>query len=201
MFAAISTTGPAIGVHEPWEIGLIEHRLDGSRHTHQFFVPPATMANADPSVLRRHGYHERTAVFSNKLSLVADDADPLPKAPQTWTTSSKAAGDVARVTAGAHIIASGVWFVTGMLDRFLRCNHRAPSWSSFVDVDSLAAGYLLQWKQNHQSSIGDHPIASLPWSAELMGSWLGIHFDDAQAAVDRAAWVRRMFETIVGEKS
>ncbi|MCU1679248.1 MAG: hypothetical protein JWM93_4006 [Frankiales bacterium] len=187
VFAAISTTGPSIAAHDVWEISLIERRGDGSEHEHNFFIPPAHLAAADPAALHSSQFHERTSTIVDRR-----DADLTPKRTVAWTASRTAAEKVARHTAAAHIVASAIAFTAGMLDHFLRVNLQAPSWQQPVDVDVLVAGHLAGRRSVAGTEL--HGLPPLPWRAEE----LAVAPPRPVEGIARARWIRDLYDYVTG---
>ena len=162
VFVDTETTGlyPALG-HRPWEIALVTPSEDEF-----LYYPKVDLAVADPMALSIGGYYTREHDY--------------PDADNHWI-----AAEIARRTAGKHIVGAVPSFDTAMLDPFLRENGYAPAWHyHLVDVEALAAGKLGSWP---------------PWKSEELSRAVGVDpekFSRHTAAGD-AWWAKAIYEAVM----
>jgi len=162
VFVDLETTGldPDRG-HELYEIALIE--ADGAEHC--WWVKP-NLEHADPTSLRVGRYYQRL--------------------PSKVDRPERVAREVARLTAGMHLVGACPWFDAGMLKAFLRRHGQAPAWHHrHRCVESLAMGKLghdvegqraaaealglVVPEGDHHTAIGDARVARGIWIA-VMGA-------------------------------
>jgi DNA polymerase-3 subunit epsilon len=114
----IETTGLDPSRGSIWEIALI---VDGAEYMWRLDVD---LSEAEPAALRVNRYYQR-----------AGDVRP--------TEPAIAARQVARLTAGRHLVGAAPWFDAGFLEPWLRSYGQCPAWSHrLVCVETFAAGAL-----------------------------------------------------------
>lgn len=162
VFVDIETTGLDPERHEPWEIALINE--DGEEVV--WHVKPH-LGIADPNALRLTDFYERLRTEG-----------------WAWDDAAFVAGEIARITAGRHLVGAVVSFDAERLERFLRRNGQCPAWHyHLVDVEALAAGRL-----------GIKP----PWDSDFLSASLGLgDTPHTHKALDDARWAKAIYEAVL----
>lgn len=120
VFVDIETTGLIPGVHEIFEIALI----DAAGYEESYWIE-CSLTTADPTALRLTHFYERQP---NQTDLLR---------------SGPVAKTIAHATAGQHLVGAVPSFDAAFLDVFLRRHSFVPAWHyHLVDVEALAAGKL-----------------------------------------------------------
>jgi DNA polymerase III epsilon subunit-like protein len=162
----IETSGLEPDRHEVWEIALIRGDDEYLRHLE---IDPS---KASSEALRKNGYYDRHPA--------ATDPDWRPKDPEAI------AAEVAKLTAGAHLVGVNPAFDATFLGAFCRRYKAAPAWEyHLVDVLPLVAGRFQ---------------VRPPWSSHELSLRLGIQppGDDARhTAIAEARWARQMYEAVM----
>lgn len=163
VFIDLETTGLDPAQHEIWEVGLI---VDGQECEWQL---PVNLAKADPGALRVNRYYERN-VGRREL---ADQP-----------SAGAVAAEVARLSAGRHLVGAVPSFDAAFLAPFLRSHGQCHAWHyHLVDVEALIAG-----------KIGMPP----PWNSNELSQKVGV--DPAQfdrhTALGDARWARALFQVV-----
>lgn len=166
VFLDTETTGLDPQRHSIWEIGLI---VDGEEITYRL---KPDLATADAYALSLTGFYERTNTYDWK-----------------WDSHQLGLGyvarQIARLTAGRHLVGAVPSFDAPFLDRFLRANGAAPAWHyHLVDVEALAAG-----------KMGTAP----PWDSEELSRAVGVDPSrfERHTAMGDARWAKAIYEAVV----
>lgn len=160
----VETSGLEVDQHEIWELAVI----NGETEYHQFLQ--IDLAKASPDALRMNGYYER---------------HPAVVSPESWRAPNPraVAAEVARLTAGGHLVGINPAFDATFLGAFLRRCSAAPAWHyHLVDVLPLAAGRL-----------GVRP----PWQSKDLSHMLGVRppqEGDRHTALGDARWAWAMYD-------
>lgn len=157
-FLDLETTGLDPRRHQLYEVGLVVE--DGTQVAEHRWWVPVDLARADPDALRISNYYGR---------LPAEVDNP-----------AQVAVEVARATAGAHLVGAVPSFDAAFLAPFLRAHHQCPAWHyHLVDVEALAAGRL-----------GMAP----PWRSDELAEALGVGTpEDRHTALGDARWARAVY--------
>lgn len=188
------------GVHplrKPWEFGAIRREPDGSEREQQFFID-IDLEWADPFGLRVGGFYERHPLgmwLAGGWLGMDPDEPPEPGDPMLqfdYLLKPEAAGKIARITHGAHVVGAVPNFDTGCLDPFLRDRGLIPSWHyHLVDVENLAVGYLAgQGKPIHP-----------PWKSDDLTEALGLDpvpEAERHTALGDARFAMRIYDHVMG---
>lgn len=172
-FVDVETTGLDPERNEIWELAL----LCGEEEYHRYL--PITAALADPDALRMNRYYERHPAH----------AGPDPSG-ATWTPPNPAdvGQEVARLTAGAHLVGLNPAFDATFLGAFLRRYEAVPAWEyHLVDVLPLVAGRFR---------------VRPPWRSKDLSHLLGIApplQGERHTAVGDARWARAMYDAVMRE--
>lgn len=162
VFIDTETTGVDPRIHNVWEIGLIE--IDGTEHSWLVSTDLLDISSADSTALRLTRFYDRTTI------------------PPVGGQSSKGtiALEVARLTAGKHLVGAVPSFDATFLTKFLYEAGLAPAWHyHLVDVEALAAGRL-----------GLEP----PWDSADLANRLNVPIlDGKHTALGDARWAREMY--------
>lgn len=164
VFVDTETTGLDPEVHELWEIALI---VDGTEH--EFRLKPQHLRRAAPDALRITGFYTRVADAGGAAEFFSQGA------------RGSIAWDVARLTAGRHLVAAVPSFDARFLADFLDAEGYAPAWHyHLVDIEALTAGRL-----------GLEP----PWDSSELATALGVpRLDGKHTALGDARWAKAMYE-------
>lgn len=162
-FVDLETTGLDPKRHEPYEIAIITD--DGTEHS---WWLPVDLSRADSNALRISRYYERHP----------PDVD--------LDNPSRVASDIARLTAGAHLVGMVPSFDAAFLTVLLQRHGLTSAWHyHIVDCEALAAGHLRQpppWKSDELSrAAGVEP----PGPGERHG------------ALADARWAKRLYVAIL----
>jgi DNA polymerase III epsilon subunit-like protein len=159
-FIDCETTGLDPERHEPYEVAIIVDKVE-----HHWWLP-VELAVADPGALRISRYYERT--------------------PDTASLPHEAALQIARVTAGAHLVAAVPSFDAAFIGAFLRQCGCPPAWHyHLVDVEALVAGRLR---------------IPPPWKSDDLSRQIGIEppgEDDRHSALADARWAKQLYERVM----
>jgi DNA polymerase III epsilon subunit-like protein len=194
LFLDCETTGlrPQLG-HVPYEIALIDEA--DAELTLWVDPSPDDLARADPDALRISRFYQRRPSPNRWLPKGVPGALEAPTSLRELASleqpvccsSVGAAFAVARLTAGAHLVAAAPAFDAGMLAELLGRHKLTPAWHyHLVDVEALAAGKL-----------GRAP----PWDSHALTADLGVpetNGDQRHTALGDARWVRDVYRAIIG---
>lgn len=161
-YVDIETTGLDPIRHDIWEIGLI---VDGQEYEWQL---PVSVGKADSAALRINRYYERVKPHSD-----------------TASSPANAAYNLARLTAGRHIVGAVPSFDVGFLEPWLRSYNYCSAWSHrLICVETLAAGKL----------------GILPAGLGKMAEKLGVTVDPtaAHTAIGDARLARAVYQAVMG---
>jgi hypothetical protein len=169
-FVDTETTGLQPGYHELWEIALI---VDGEEH--EFRFRPQHLRRAQPDSLRINRFYDRLAEVG-------------PDAFFSRLSTNQIAWEVARLTAGRHLVGAVPSFDERFLTDFLHAEGYAPAWHyHLVDVEALVAGRL-----------GIAP----PWDSDALSEAIGVPISErTHVAIEDAQWARAMYYAALNPSS
>lgn len=166
IFVDVETTGLEPDRHEIWEIALIEE--DGTEH--EWRLEPQHMRQASPDALRITGFYDRVAAAGEDGFF-------------SGTSRPRIAWEVARLTAGRHLVGAVPSFDARFLADFLRSEGHVEAWHyHLVDVEALAAGRL-----------GIAP----PWDPGALAEQVGVTgLGGKHTALGDARWAKAIYEAV-----
>jgi DNA polymerase III epsilon subunit-like protein len=162
VFCDTETTGLDPTRHEVWEIAVIEE--DGTEYSWAMWPD---LSVADPNALRINRFYERAANLE-------------------WAEHSGVAADVARLTAGAHLVGAVPSFDAGFLDPFLRRFGYCGAWHyHVVCAETLVAGRLQ---------------LPPPWDSQDLSRQMGVDPDqfERHTALGDARWAKALYDAVMG---
>lgn len=183
------------GVHpgrKPWEIALIRRQPDWPTITLSFFVE-VDLSTADPFGLKIGGFYDRHPM-GQWISGTSDDIDKPAPEPDGggYLTRAQAAGAVARLTHGAHLVGAVPNFDSEVFDKLLRAHGMAPSWHyHLIDVEALAVGWAAA------KGISIRP----PWGSDDLMAAIGVEKPSEQerhTAFGDAKWCVKTYDAVMG---
>lgn len=161
IFCDCETTGLEPDRHDVWEIALIDEE-----DTELVWTVFPDLSVADPNALRICRFYERTGGIE-------------------WADHAEVAWEVARITAGHHLVGAVPSFDAAFLGRFLRQWGHSPAWHyHLVDVEALIAGFL-QWEP--------------PWNSNELSAQIGVDPEeyDRHTALGDARWAKAIYEAVM----
>lgn len=168
VFLDTETTGLDPGRHEIWEIAYILRTASYEKICSTML--PVDLSTADPTALRNNRFYDR--YFDKEAAKTT--------VPQSWALQ------LARETAGAHLVGMVPSFDAAFLDKWLRRFNFAPAWHyHLIDAESLVAGYL-----------GLTP----PWNSEELSRTAGIEpplENERHTALGDAQWAMRLYDKVL----
>jgi DNA polymerase III epsilon subunit-like protein len=176
----IESTGLTPGVHHPWEVALVTD--DGQEF--EWLIEDVKLSTAEPKALEVGGFYERWDLHG---------ADKTPAA--------VVARQVAKHTAGRHLVGVNPAFDAAFLNVLLRHNNRSPAWHySVIDCKAMAAGWLHGRYAGRDLTDEDGSPAwvsiDLPWRSDELSRWCGVEppGDDVRhTALADADWAARWY--------
>lgn len=200
-FIDTETTGTDPDLHQVWEVAYIlaDHDPDQARLTissRQRFVDAGVdLTNADPMALQISRFHQRR---HDQIAPPAGGRCP----------SATIAQEVARDTAGRHLVGAVPAFDAAFLTRMLRRHGTAPAWHyHLIDVEALVAGYLQGFAAGtlrHAEDATSAEVAACkgpsaaPWKSTDLAEAVGVTTDPASkhTALGDATWAMRQYATV-----
>ena len=192
------------GVHPDrrvWEVAAIRRDDEGER-AYVWQVSDVDLSNADPFGLNVGRFYERHHRYNPKISLAYGVAG----------TEEEVAREVEIITRGAHLVGAVPSFDAGCLDPMLRRHQRIPAWHyHLVDVEAMAAGWLLRDRPHHIRNGAGHPVAwpddfepTPPWKSDALSRACGVEppaDDERHTALGDARWAMRWYDAMTGGAS
>lgn len=202
-FIDTETTGVHPG-RRAWEIAIIRREPDGQERTLHVFVVDVDLSEADPYGLKVGRFYERHPYFNGTVddALVDDPwfgyrTGPMP-ATARLLAEGQAAGQVERLTRGAHLVGAVPNFDAEVFADMLRRHQVVPAWHHhLIDVGSLAVGYLAGCAAENPFSAH----ASVPWRSDDLSRACGVEpagDDERHTALGDATWAMRLYDAITG---
>lgn len=176
------TTGLVPDVHDVWEIGI--ETDDGQQFS--WLLESVRLATADAKSLEVGGFYDRWDLHG-----------------ATKTPPAVAARELAKLTAGRHLVGVGIAFDAAFLDRFLRRHNRAPAWHyHLIDVAPMAYGWLAG-RRALAEEFPDVPAGlagpgapALPWRSDDLSDLCDVRPpspDERHTALGDARWAARWY--------
>ena len=217
-FPAMLESIPEEGTHDYW---------------YRWFLP-VDLSRADPKALEVSGFHDRHPTGDNAPKHTRDYSKPVMTSHpsqvacscggrhfddwQLWDTPSGKveephvfAETLELLTVGAHLVGAVVSFDEKRLEKLLRANGVMPAWHyHIVDVEALAAGWLMQWSRGPCGPPGTErsaenlavarAIAEPPWDSDELSNAIGIDpsLFHRHEAVGDAQWARSIYDRCMG---
>lgn len=169
VFVDVETTGLRVDQHEIYEIAMI---IRDKKDVKRSWWLDVDLSKADPDALRITSYYERLNKNRKTPEWAPDDA-------------RETAEEVARLTAGAHLVGLNPAFDARFLESFLAKHSFQSAWHyHLVDVEALAGGKL-----------GLEP----PWSSSDLSNMLGVEVPEKErhSAMGDIVWTQKMYDTIM----
>jgi hypothetical protein len=196
VFLDCETVSLIPGTATIWELAVIErHGEPVPADSETLWHVRPDLSGADPAALKVGGYYERCTVANRaagQVQRVPLPADEFPAEKPALSGSPQLAATLARMLAGAHVIAANPGFDTGHVAAFLRANGECESWDyHLTDIASLVRG--------HAAARG----RSLPFPLKVTDAAVAVGIDpcgyDAHTALGDARLVRDIFDAVTGQ--
>jgi hypothetical protein len=180
-----------------WELAVIErHGEPVPADSEMLWHIRPDLSLADPAALKIGGYYERCTVANRaagQVQRIQLPTDEFPGEKPALSGSSQLAGTLARMLAGAHVIAANPGFDTGHVAAFLRANGECPAWDyHLTDIASVVRG--------HAAARGH----SLPFPLKVTDAAIAAGIDlsayDAHTALGDTRLVRDIFDAVTGRQ-
>ncbi len=152
--------------HPVLEVALIVVDGNDAPEEHKWWIADADLAACDATALRINRYYQREPADSQK------------------TPAAEVARQVAKLTAGAHIVGANPAFDQAFLERMLKENgYTLAAHYHLVDVEAMAA-----------AKLGIQP----PWTSDQLAEQMGVEKGEKHTAIGDARWALRMYRAIYG---
>lgn len=139
----IETTGLDPERHDIWEIALVVRDEGCADEVHRWYIKPR-LDTAESAALRISRFYDVEEALRGTNPPAA--LDELVEVADWWCSPTATAHQVARLTAGAHLVGASPAFDARFLEQFLRDHVRVPAWRHrLIDVEAMAAG-LMGWE-------------------------------------------------------
>lgn len=215
-FVDTETTGLYASLHEVAEIALIfpkKSSLGGSYYDdfdEWVFHLPIDFSTADPMAIQLNNLYPRRATIINQT--IPNDPDGYHVGSLSAVISPgvlgiqpcspiKAAGLIAQLLHGRHLVGACPWFDAVFIEKFLRSNGQCGSWHyHLIDVEALMVGHLQVLRRFELQEDGNSniPEITLPWRSEDLSRFVGIDPDlfEKHTALGDARWALAIYEEI-----
>lgn len=181
-----------------WDIGIISREPGQPDREHSWFVAASDLdlGNADPMALKIGRFYDRHPQYKYNGG------------GEVYTRAEvDVAGDVERITRGAHLVGAVPNFDADVLSARMRAHGICPSWHyHLIDVEALTVGYFHGLDAHGHSSVtcdescGDGQWPGLPWKSDDLSAALGIKVsdEDRHTALGDAKWARAIYDAVTG---
>lgn len=191
-FIDTETTGLHLD-RQPWEIALIIRDAAGEREC-SIQVEDVDLTTAEQKGLQIGGFYARHAAYGG-----------VPYHGTVELPEYRAAAAVEAITRGAHLVGAVPSFDAECLAAMLRRHGMTPAWHyHLIDIESMAAGWLIAKGSRNHRTDGKGPVLDLPWRSDELSLACGVQpptEEERHTAIGDARWVRRWYDTLVGEQA
>lgn len=207
-FVDCETTGLDPDRHSIWEVALItpDGSEGGREHVWQF---PVVEIEADPFALDIGRWWDRrweADVDVTELDAIYEahneksrrkhfpDQGRAIKPSESWCRHFR------HLTTGTHLCGAVPSFDEERLRRLLRSRGVVPRWHyHLIDVEALAAGYVIGRCQSPIAQATSDEVARPPWKSNDLSRAVGVDPDqfDRHTALGDARWAKAIYERVM----